>query len=359
MVCSIIHFLSLFDSLTNITLIGAMDIIIPTYDDNKLIVRRNTNPFHFKKLCSKPREMGINSFDQLQLTLIANHAGKEYELKEGLPIIIQDVTGDSSINAVVVMEDTNGAGLQKVFVYTIPANCIDGAELHADKELTALFDAYGGSDNQRIKDLTFFHSGQFPLGLHFLIQKQRDNAFEWIHLEPTLVNNNYGFLSISPLNDVSPNDKKYGGLMPGVTIKAFFHDRNGKAIFLNAGNLYQSNSKNHLLPFVVFGLGVPESYIEKLVIAYSFKDHENVFTQPGVPPNAQLVLFASPRKKMSAWRLETFLAPYITPPILAIIIAVVMGILGGLWAYLEIKEKKLMKDDKLKAGSTTTNNFFF
>lgn len=188
----------------------------------------------------------------------------------------------------------------------------------------------------------------------------KDNSFEWINLKESLKNKNYGFLSVLPLND-APTDsvKRYGGTMRGAMVKAFYRARNGQSIFLTQSTLYQSNSMNHVLPFVFLGLGEPESYIEKLVISYSMYDAEYTFAQPGVPPNSELVLYAHPRNKRASWRLETFLAPYLTPQTLAIIITVTMSILGGIWLYLEIKEKKDITDEKLKAGSATTNNFFF
>ena len=174
-------------------------------------------------------------------------------------------------------------------------------------------------------------------------------------------NKNYGFLSVLPLNDAPTNSvKRYGGTMSGAMIKAFYRARDGKSIFLTSPTLYQSNKVNHLLPFVFLGLGEPESYIEKLVISYSMYDvEEYTLSQPGVPPNSELVLYAHPRDNRPSWRLETFLAPYLTPQTLAIIITITMSILGGFWLYLEIKEKKEITDEKLKAGSATTNNFFF
>eukprot|EP01084_Bolivina_argentea_P204417 349093_1 len=330
---------------------GVMDIIIPRKDSNELqlFLQNKGNSLDFKKLCSQTKTVQFKPNTGITLCIKNN---ENYLLKDGLPIIIQDINMDSEINIVAVLQDD--IGKQKVFVSTIPQDAVglQAPKMDRNSDIEEIFPIY--SNENIIKDVAFFHSGEFPLGLHFLIQKI-DDSLIWIHLESLLNDKGHGFLSICPLNNEPPIEKRYGGTMPGVTVKAFFRSRGGNKIFLSSGSLYQTNTKNHLLPFIVFGLGDPDSYIEKLVIGYSLYDKEYVYSQPGVPPNSQLVLFAYG----DPWRLETFLAPYITPQVLAIIITVVMIFLGAIWLYLEIQERKSANSDQLKSGSTTANNFFF
>eukprot|EP01083_Nonionella_stella_P299348 1016328_1 len=331
---------------------GITDLIIPNTQDNKvhIFVQDTSNALNFKELC---RRRATVTFEPNSGCTVTLNAPSGYMLKDNLPFIVADINMDRQTNLVALLDNDVH---QKVFVTTLSQkniNDFDGKTLEHDTTIGNLFNQYT-ADGNSIADMAFFHSGEFPLGLHFLIEG-KDHSFDFIDLEPILNDKNYGFLSVCPLNGVDPTEKKYGGAMPGVMVKAFFRSSNGHSIFLSAGTLYQSNSGNHLLPFIVFGLAEPESYIEKLVIGYGLHGEHRIhyFQQPGVPPNSQLVLFAS-----NSWRLETFLAPYMTAPMLAVIITLVMSILGGMWVYLEIQEKKSMTDDKLK-GASTTHNFFF
>jgi len=342
---------------------GAMDIIVPTngLEVHLFVQRRN---FGFKALCTARKDLSDfdKSFERITMRLTGEDIAN-YKLSENLPFIVQDVDLDLNIDIVAVLkQDGSNEDGKRVFVGTLSVV----EQNHAVKQNSMTTDiadrisgAGGVETGGAINDLALFHSGEFPFGLHFMIKTQSE--WKWVDLEPLLEATNHGFLSVCPLNDVDPAEKRYGGAMPGATIKAFFRSRSGAEIFLTAGTFYQSNSGNHLLPFTVFGLGNPDSYIEKLVIAYSFYDHGDDFVlrQPGVPPNSQLVLFAYPRGNSARWRLETFLAPYIDAVTLALIITVAMIVLGSFWVYLEIKGRRAESSDKLKAGANTTNNFFF
>ena len=170
---------------------------------------------------------------------------------------------------------------------------------------------------------------------------------------------NYGFLSISPLVALGDTnkleDKRKGGVMPGASIKAFYRGKAGKPIYLAASISYATNSEHHhLLPFIPFGLGRPESYIEKLVVRYPGIRSSNIFNQPGVPPNSECVIRYDAKNEV--WRLQTFLSPYLTVGRLAVIITVILVILGTMWLYLDYQERKSM-DAKNKTG--TASQFFF
>eukprot|EP00484_Ammonia_sp_Unknown_P030430 CAMPEP_0197038024 /NCGR_PEP_ID=MMETSP1384-20130603/15079_1 /TAXON_ID=29189 /ORGANISM="Ammonia sp." /LENGTH=540 /DNA_ID=CAMNT_0042468415 /DNA_START=202 /DNA_END=1824 /DNA_ORIENTATION=+ len=338
---------------------GAMDVIVASNNNERaklfVYVQRHRKPF--KDICDDelmPVEWDDGTDSKLKASIEVTLDSQGYTFKEHLPIIIQDINMDSKVNLVAVLE--NSAGHQKVFVTSL-SDVTHSADAENMDSISSKFNVGG----KKIKDLAFFHSGQFPLGLHFVVQFE-DNSFEWVNLQTQLESENYGFLSVLPLNNAKKSMKRYGGAMPGVTVKAYFRSRKGDPIYLTAGNLYQSNGRHYLLPFVPFGLGEPESYVEKCYIAYSIPlsvQEKHVFAQPGVPPNSELVLYADPRDKPSEWRLETFLAPYLSKVTLTIIIAVIMCVLGGMWIYLEIQEKKSQTDEKLSAGPATTNNFFF
>lgn len=322
------------------------------------------------------KKLDTSSFEHITMQLTVEEEGysmTSISTDNDLPFIIQDIDLDLNLEIIAVLNKPDSswmAGRHKyhpeVFVGTL-SELKDNQPIpqsETNKKVQGALRSLGGIAGQHpgtstIEDLAFFHSGEFPFGLHLMLKTATE--WKWLDMEQFLSNTNHGFLSICPLNDASTSQKRYGGAMPGAMIKAFFRSRNGDHIFLTAGTFYQTNSRNHLLPFTVFGLGNPDSYIEKLVIAYSFYDQGDgyVLSQPGVPPNSQLVLFAHPRDQNGRWRLETFLAPYIKPLTLALIITAVLLLLGGFWLYLEIKQRKAGTKDELKAGATTTNNFFF
>ena len=329
-----------------------MDIIIPS--TNKLLyLFIQTDNWGFKKLCTKRKQLSTSSFKRIELTLDSG----EYEFStEQLPIIVQDINMDSELNLVAVLKKPGNDNQRTIAVFTISGKN-DQDQVSNMRSISSKLDDFVADHG--VEDIAFFHSGSFPLGLHLMMQGS-DKAIGWHDLGPALSVENYGFLSVRALNDKESKHGRYGGTMPGAQIVAFFRSRSGKEVFLSSGTLFQSHSGQHLLPFVVLGLGHPDSYIEKLVIVYSlYLGKSAALRQPGVPPNSQLVLFAHPMDDSSQWRLETFLAPYITAGMLAIIITVVLGLLGAVWLYLELKERKAERHEKAKAGSTTNNNFFF
>ena len=333
-----------------------IDIVVPGDNNDELHIWIQTQSKGSKDICDEERlaiEWPNNSAKKLFLKF---QDAEGYKFTADSSIIIQDINMDSHVEIVAVLNSESGD--QKVFIASLVSPIQDGGILENYPDISEKFDTLiSTKSDSKISKIAFFHSGVFPLGLHFLIEFD-NNDIEWINLKDYLKTKNYGFLSVLPLNDASINDfKRYGGTMSGAMIKAFFRARNGKSVFLISSTGYQSNNNiNYLLPFCFIGLQEPESYIEKLVISYSMYDTDNVFSQPGVPPNSELVLYAHPRKKKQEWRLETFLAPYLTPQALAIIIAVVMSILGSIWLYLEIQEKKAVTDVN---AASATNNFFF
>lgn len=329
---------------------GAMDIIIPS-SGKKLYLFIQTENVHFKNLCTSKKTLSESSFKRITLTIDYG----EYEFTaDDLPIIVQDIDMSSELNFVAVLQKPAPSNQRTIAVFTISGKKDDDTVSNM-RWIASKLDQFA----ENVEDIAFFHSGSFPLGLHLMVQGT-DGVIRWHDLGPALVAQNNGFLSVRTLNDKEIKFNRYGGTMPGAHIVAFFRARSGREVFLTSGTLFQSHSGLHLLPFVVLGLGPPDSYIEKLVIAYSLHHGKSyALRQPGVPPNSQLVLFASPRDDTSKWRLETFLAPYITAGTLAIIITVVLGLLSMVWVYLEVKERKSEKHEKAKAGSTTNNNFFF
>lgn len=308
---------------------GATDIIIPNTDNTLSLYMQTGSTKSSGELCNDVKK---DNFEFTTYDLQIPDAD-QCSFDEDVPnnILIGDFDLDASMDIVAVMKCVNSA--QKIICATFDKsnNLVRNNGL-SDKL----------SSKAPIRNIAHFHSGHFPNGMYFALESSSSINFLKYY---DLLREKY-FLSVCANNGILDS---YGTTLPGVTIKAFFHRRDGHSVYLSSGAQY--NSKSLQLYFTVFGLGNIDSYIEKLAIGYPMHSNHYI-TQPGVPPNSQLYLFPDG----NSWKIETFLSPYLSPTILGIVIAVVMLLLGGIWLYLEMKEKKSANEE---ARNLTTNKFFF
>jgi len=313
---------------------GAMDIIIPEAESTTLHIYKQTQKKQHKKLCDSDK-LDIN-FVHETVTL-----NSQYKWDKSIDnwLLIGDFTLDREIEFVG---------------YTIKNADNSKAIISNSNELNNIFKDINTAG---LTNIAFYHSGNFPFGMYFILEYKDAGIIKFKDYKGIL-DEKY-FLSISQV--VPPKDaktKRYGAIIPGATSKVFFHDPKGRPVFLNQGLMYQTNRYTLLTPFNIFGLGKVDSYIEKIAVSYNHRigNKKHYFIQNGVPPNSQLYVFPYPLDNPEKWILQTFLNPLLDAKALAIIITVVMIVLGGIWVYLEYKDKKFGKE---KVKSNTNGKFFF
>lgn len=293
---------------------GAIDIIIPEADSAILHIYKQKNVKAVGDLCSNIK---LNIEFEKEIRQLQVPDGYTWDEHVSNWLLINDFTMDTNIDIIAVMTNSDH---DRQMIYS------DSEQLRTKLEI---------KDNLHVNKIAFFHSGNFPLGMYFLIET--DYKIEFIDY-PQILNDKY-FISVTPLTSRDNiNDRRHGVIIPGVTTKIYYHNRRGENILLVRTSSYQSNGNLILMPFNLFGLGNVDTYIEKIIIKYKIENNNigrGYFMQAGVPPNSQLYIFPFPKNRPESWILETFLSPFITVPVLAIVVTIVMVILGGIWIYLE------------------------
>ncbi len=100
------------------------------------------------------------------------------------------------------------------------------------------------------------------------------------------------------------------------------------------------------LPFVFFGLGRINNYIENFILGI-IKDNKWTKTWTPIIPNSQLFVMPN-NSDVDEWKIEIFLNPNKALAMIIICTAVVLVLLGIIIIYYHRKEK--MEDDPSDTG---------
>jgi len=129
--------------------------------------------------------------------------------------------------------------------------------------------------------------------------------------------------------------------MPGAVWKYTVNDLSGALKSAQGVQLHQSGYLSLQTPYILFGLGRTNNYIENLYYGVSIKSSKNHFNMwPGVIPNSQVVAFPYSPSDPSSWTLELYLR--LSGVILWVMVTVValLIILGGAIYFFKWREKR-------------------
>lgn len=160
------------------------------------------------------------------------------------------------------------------------------------------------------------------------------------------------FLRTEALNGVCPATcmskktgstahRPYGSSFPGPTVKFSFTDFDGSLRIRSASQLPQSGNGRIAAPFLLFGLGRTNNFVELLAVRTPFRFGPNLARKAGLVPNSDLIINSPHADSPNSFHFELHILPGQYFLWVLISIATAMLVLGSLTAYfkwLEIKE---------------------
>jgi len=155
-----------------------------------------------------------------------------------------------------------------------------------------------------------------------------------------------------PSGDKFPSPKPYGVNLPGAVFKYTVSELSGQQRVTQGVQLYQSGYLSLLTPYILFGLGRTNNYIEQLFMGVSIynskddTDHWNMWIC--IIPNAQVVAFPYKPDEPSLWTLELFLrSSGLTLWIIVAVVSllIILATLICIFRWREKREDRLLKQE--------------
>ena len=160
------------------------------------------------------------------------------------------------------------------------------------------------------------------------------------------------FLRTEALNGVCPAPcmskstgstahRPYGSSFPGPTVKFSFTDFDGSLRIRSGSQLPQSGNGRFAAPFMFFGLGRTNNFVELLAVRTPSRLGPNSARKAGLVPNSDLIINSPHADSPNSFHFELHILPGQYFLWVLISIATAMIVLGSLTAYfkwLEIKE---------------------
>nr|KAJ3422011.1 hypothetical protein HK105_001523 [Polyrhizophydium stewartii] len=140
-----------------------------------------------------------------------------------------------------------------------------------------------------------------------------------------------------------PDPKPYGVNYAGGTLKYTVLDTNGRRRATQIPQLPQSAYMALHTPYMLFGLGRTNNYIEDLFVGVSRRDSDHVASYQGVIPNSQLVVVPyepEGRAGPDSWQLELYMNPSSSSRVLLLVLGGSLALLGILVWVLDWYEKR-------------------
>ncbi|KAJ5068550.1 t-cell immunomodulatory protein [Anaeramoeba ignava] len=143
-----------------------------------------------------------------------------------------------------------------------------------------------------------------------------------------------------PTPPAFPNPKPYGTGSPGATFKFTFTGIDSTKIYRGESQLTQSHNLALQTPYVFFGLGRTNNYIEDLYMGISSTNQDHFNTWHGIIPNSQMFIIPYPNFNTKDWQIELFLQ--LSNKTLYVVLGIFIWLIaiGFLILFYHIKEKK-------------------
>ncbi|KAI0737904.1 integrin alpha N-terminal domain-containing protein [Daedaleopsis nitida] len=141
-----------------------------------------------------------------------------------------------------------------------------------------------------------------------------------------------------PASDGVDKYHPYGVSYSGATYKYTVLDTSGRRSAAQVGQLPQAAYQSLLTPYVYFGLGRTNNYIENLFVGSTKHTDQHYINMEGVIPNSKVVII--PPIEGDAWRRELYLRPGEWIPWVTVTVVVALIILAIIVLVLHLNEKR-------------------
>jgi len=133
----------------------------------------------------------------------------------------------------------------------------------------------------------------------------------------------------------------FGVSYSGPTYKYTVLDTSGRRSAAQVGQLSQTSYHSLQTPYVFFGLGRTNNYIENLFVGCTKHTAEHFINMEGVIPNSKVVILPPPSGDEGAgWRRELYLRPGEWIPWVTVTVVVVTVLLAVIVFVLHLNEKR-------------------
>eukprot|EP00123_Amoebidium_parasiticum_P016500 comp23460_c0_seq1/m.39177 comp23460_c0_seq1/g.39177 ORF comp23460_c0_seq1/g.39177 comp23460_c0_seq1/m.39177 type:complete len:617 (-) comp23460_c0_seq1:778-2628(-) len=138
-----------------------------------------------------------------------------------------------------------------------------------------------------------------------------------------------------------PNPEPLGVNAVGPTVRLSFDDVHGKKVVRFGGQFTQSSHASLQTPYLVFGLGRTNNYIDvaEVTVPYTLNKARNAQTYLSVIPNAQLVIIPNAPNTPENWSMKLFLMPSRLTLWIAVAVILACLLMGLVVLALHYKEK--------------------
>lgn len=168
------------------------------------------------------------------------------------------------------------------------------------------------------------------------------------------------FLRTEALNGVCPAPcmskttgstahRPYGSSFPGPTVKFSFTDFDGSLRIRSGSQLPQSGNGRFSAPFLFFGLGRTNNFVELLAVRTPSRLSPNSARKAGLVPNSDLIINSPHADSPNSFHFELHILPgqYFLWVLMSI--AISMIVLGSLTAYFKWREVKEDNEERRRA----------
>ena len=168
------------------------------------------------------------------------------------------------------------------------------------------------------------------------------------------------FLRTEALNGVCPApcmskttgsaaNRPYGSSFPGPTVKFSFTDFDGSLRIRAASQSPQSGKGRIFSPFLFFGLGRTNNFVELLAVRTPSRLGPNIARKAGLVPNSDLIINSPNADSPNSFHFELHILPGQYFLWVLISIATSMIVLGSLTAYFKWQEVKEDNEERKRA----------
>lgn len=174
------------------------------------------------------------------------------------------------------------------------------------------------------------------------------------------------FLRTEALNGVCPApcmskstgslaNRPYGSSFPGPTVKFSFTDFDGSLRVRTGSQLPQSGYGRIASPFLFFGLGRTNNFVELLAVRTPSRIGPNIARKAGLVPNSDLIINSPHADSPNSFHFELHILPGQYFLWILISIATAMFVLGGLTSYFKWRE--IQEDNEERKRAIHSINF--
>lgn len=150
-------------------------------------------------------------------------------------------------------------------------------------------------------------------------------------------------------NTGSAAHRPYGSSFPGPTVKFSFTDFDGSLRIRAASQLPQSGKGRIFSPFLFFGLGRTNNFVELLAVRTPSRLGPNIARKAGLVPNSDLIINSPHADSPNSFHFELHILPGQYFLWVLISIATSMIVLGSLTAYFKWREIKEDNEERKRA----------